>query len=327
MALRAADHAVQPEQRVIAQVVIEQQVGAPGILAVAGIAVALDFAAVRVLAAMAADAILGELLIGDRGRVAGVTIDLRMCAHQRKLVPSGMVVGLGELPMLVVVAIAAFGAEAIGMGIVGAVAAVAVLRDLILVVPAAVAGQAVDMGVCAQELIAGLLQMIVLGGLPFLGHVALAALLASRSTVLIVGGVTAGAGPRRRLVAARDVTRIAGERGVGSCQLELGLVMIELAAGPAHGAVALAARFGELPVVHVVRLVTADAGRRRLAPCLSRLVAAGALERRMRAFQREVGQVMVEARGIELHDIGCAALVLRVAGAAFADAGSCAIRP
>ena len=41
----------------------------------------------------------------------------------------------------------------------------------------------------------------------------------------------------------------------------------------------------------------------------------------MRALEREVGQVMIEARGIELHDVGRAALVFRVAGAAFADAG------
>lgn len=36
----------------------------------------------------------------------------------------------------------------------------------------------------------------------------------------------------------------------------------------------------------------------------------------MRAFQREIGQTMVEGVGIQMHDIGIAADVIRVAGLA-----------
>ncbi len=41
----------------------------------------------------------------------------------------------------------------------------------------------------------------------------------------------------------------------------------------------------------------------------------------MGALEREVGGGMIELRAIELHDVGLAALVFRVAGAALADPG------
>src|ERR1700686_1932107 len=54
MALCAAHHSMQPDQWEIGQVVIEYDVGAPGLLAVTGFATTLELAAVRILAAMAA---------------------------------------------------------------------------------------------------------------------------------------------------------------------------------------------------------------------------------------------------------------------------------
>ena len=58
-----------------------------------------------------------------------------------------------------------------------------------------------------------------------------------------------------------------------------------------------------------------------LRHALALLVAAAALERRVGALEREVGQAMIEPRAIELNDVGLAALVLRVASAALAGAG------
>jgi hypothetical protein len=104
-------------------------------------------------------------------------------------------------------------------------------------------------------------------------------------------------------------------------QLEVRLVMIEPPAGPALDTVALAAGLSELPVVHVIALVAADAGHGCLAPCHVRLVAAVAFERGMGALEREVRHMMIELRATELNDVGLAPLVFRVAGAAFADAG------
>src|SRR5271157_2776191 len=74
MALRAADHPVQSQQRKIAHVMVEYELGPPGVLAVTGFAAALELAAVRILATVAAHAVLGELLGGRGAGVAGVAI-------------------------------------------------------------------------------------------------------------------------------------------------------------------------------------------------------------------------------------------------------------
>ena len=233
-----------------------------------------------------------------------------------------MIVSRHRLPSIVVMAVAALVAEAGGMRVVGAVAAVAVLRDLVLVVAAAVAGEAVDLGVHAEQLVAGLLEVIELRGLPLLGDVALGAVGAARAAVLIVRGVAADAGLRRLPCSGRRRGRHCRSRSqVRAGQLEVRLVMIELAAAPALRAVALAAGLGELPAVHVVGFVAADAGRGRLAPGLALLVAAVAVERGWAPSSAKSVGGMIELRAIELHDVGIAALVFRVAGAALADAG------
>src|ERR1700722_7869720 len=231
MALRAAHHPMQPEQREIGEVVIKYDVGAPGFLAVAGFATALELAAVRVFAAVAARAVLRQFLGCDRSGVTGVAIDLGVRADQREFVLPGMVVVL-HLPVIIVVAVLAFLAESRRVRIIGLMAAIAVLRDLVLVIAAAVAGEAIDLIVHAEQCVVRLLEMVELRRFPFLGHVALAAVIAARAAVLIVGLVAAHAGLGRLLVVPSDVARIAGHRQVRAGQLEVRLVMIELAAGP-----------------------------------------------------------------------------------------------
>lgn len=149
VALRTADDPMQPQQRKTGQIVIENDVGPPSLLAMAGFASALELAAVRVFAAVAAGAVLGKLLRGHGRGMTGITVDLGVCAHQGKLMPFGMIV-IFYLPALVVMTVFALPAEAPGMRIVGLVAAVAVLRNLILVIAAPMAGDAVDPVVHAQ---------------------------------------------------------------------------------------------------------------------------------------------------------------------------------
>src|ERR1700722_12799279 len=319
VALRRAHDSMQSEQGKLPQVMIEYDVGAPGILPVTRFASALDLAAVRVFAAMAARTILGELLRGRRCGVAGVAVDLGVRAHQRELGFRGMIIG-HRPPAVIIVAVLALGAESRCVRVVGLVAAVAILWNLVLVIAAAVAGQAVDLCMRTEELVPGLLEMIVLRRLPILRHVALCAIFAARSPVLIVGRMASRAGSRRRLVAPGDVTGIAAQRRMGSRQSEFGFVMIEPPTGPGHGAVTLCAGLCELPAVDIVRFVAADAGGRRLAPGLARLVAALASEGRVRALQCEVGEAMIELCTAELHDVGVAALVFGMAGAALARA-------
>jgi hypothetical protein len=163
--------------------------------------------------------------------------------------------------------------------------------------------------------------MVELRRLPFFGDVALAAVIAARSAMLIVGFMAAYAGLGRLLVAPSDVARVARHGHVRAGQFEIRLVMVEFAAGPAQGAVTFAARLRELFVVDVVVLVAAGAGRGSFAPRLGCLVATFAVERGMRSLEREVGEAMIELRAAELHDVGVAALVFGMASAAFADAG------
>ena len=106
-----------------------------------------------------------------------------------------------DAPPLIVVAIAAFRAEARRVRVVGTVTAIAVLGDLLLVVAAAMAGGAIDLVVHAQQLEAGFLEVIVLGRLPLLSGMAFRAVGAARAAMLVVGRVTAGAALRGLLVA------------------------------------------------------------------------------------------------------------------------------
>src|SRR5271166_441227 len=319
VALRAAIEAVQTEQREFGQIVIENDLGAPAALAVAGVAAAFELAAVRVLAAMAAEAVLGELLFRDDARVAGIAIGLGVCAHQRKFGLNRMIIRR-RMPFLAVMAGLAFGAEARRMRVVRRVAAVAVLGNLFLVISAAMARETVDVRMHAEQRVMRFLEVIEFRCLPFLDRVAFAAVRTARAAVLIVGRMTSDARFRRLLVVAFDVAGIAGDRLMRARELEIRLVVLELAARPSLRAVALAAGFRQLAAVNVIGLVAADAGRRRLAPGLARLVAGVAGERKMRAFEFEIGQAMIELCAVELHDIRIAALVFRVAGAAFADA-------
>ena len=274
----------------------------------------------RIFAAMATCAILGQFLRGHRCAVTSVAVDFCVSTDQREFGLRRMVIDRRP-PALIVMAVGAGRAEARSMRIVGLVAAVAVLGDLVLVVPAAVTSQAVDLRVNAEQFIAGFLEMVVLRRLPFLGRMAFCAVRAARSAMLIIGRMTAIAARRGLSISAADVTRIAAQHDVRSGQLEIGFVVLEPASGPAHAAVALAAGLSELSAMHVVRFVAPDARRGRLAPAFVGLVAALAVERSVSALQRKVAEMMIELGAIQLHDIGLAALVFRVAGAAFTGSG------
>ena len=152
----------------------------------------LELPAVRILTAMAPGTVLRQRLGSHDCCVTGVTVDLRVCTVQREFGLATVVVSDG-MPFLIIVAIVALGAEPRGVRIVGSVATVAVLGNLILVVTATVAGQTIDVGVNAEERVAGFLEMVVLGSLPFLGDVAFATVGATRPAMLIVGGMTAQA--------------------------------------------------------------------------------------------------------------------------------------
>ncbi len=213
--LHATDEPMQTQQRELRQVVIELEPRTPIVLAMTSGAFACDLVGVRILTGVAAFAILGQFLrcIGD---VAGMAIELGVRTQQRKAMAAGMI------------------AETPGMGVVGTMTAVAILGDLFLIVPASVAGQTVHIGVRSEQCVAGLLQVIVLRALPLLGGMALAAFRTARAAMFIVGRMAPDAGYWRGLVAPPDMAGIACGAQVSAAQMELSLIMIELAAGPAE---------------------------------------------------------------------------------------------
>src|ERR1700686_336498 len=106
----------------------------------------------------------------------GEQTNFGMAPPHRKFVTPGMVVIL-QRPMIVVMTVAAFLTETGGMRVVGLMAAVAVLGDLILVVARPMAGDAVDAVVHAQQLVARLLEVVVLCRPPLFGYVTFPAVL------------------------------------------------------------------------------------------------------------------------------------------------------
>lgn len=320
MALSAADQTMQPDQRIRRQIVIERDLGMPGVLAMAFCAAAGDLAGMRVFAAMAPLTVLGQLL-GCLGDVTGVAVELRVRALQRELVPRRVIV-VHRVPLVVIVAVLALRTEAHGVGIVGAMTSIAILGDLILVVAASMARETVDVGMYAEQGESGFLEVIEFGGFPLLGGMAFAAIRAARTAVFIVGGMATDAAFRGLLVAAADVARIAGERGMRAIQLEVGLVVIEFAAAPRNHAVAFAARLRELRLVHVIARVAIDTRRRRLSPGGFGLMAGGAIESGVRPVQRKLGEPMIELSDIKLHDVRFAPFMLGVASAAFPRAAA-----
>ena len=318
VALRTADDAMHPEQWESGQIVVEHDVGGPGALSMAGFAAALELAAVRVLAAMASSAVLGEFLLRNHRGMTRVTVDLGVRPDERKVRLFRVVVG-HRLPFLVIVAVVALLAKTRRVRVISLVAAVAVLRDLFLVITTAVAGDTVNVRVHAEQRVTGLLQVVILCCLPLLGDMALTAVAAARAPMLIIGGVTADAGLRSLLVMAANMAGIASHSPVRARELEVRLVVIEFSAGPTRRTMALAARLAELPTMRVVALVAIDAVARSFTPGHAGLVATVAGERGMRALEREVGQAMIELSAAQMHDIGAAALVFGVACAAFTD--------
>ena len=318
VALRATDDTMHPEQWELSQIVVEYNVGGPGVLSMAGFAAALELAAMRILTAMASTAVLWQCLPRNHRGMTGVAIDLGVRAEQRKVRFFRVIVG-HRLPFLVVVAIIALLTESPGMRVIGLVAAVAVLRDLVLVVATAVAGYAVNVRVHTQQLVTGLFQVVKLRCLPLLGDMALTAVATARATMFIIGGVTADTGLRCLFVMAAYMAGVTSHRPMRTRQLEVGLIVIEFPAGPTRRTMALATRLAELPPMRIVTLVTINAVDRSFAPVNAGLVATVAGKRGMRSLQREVGQVMVELTAAQMHNVSVAALVLGVTGAAFTD--------
>src|SRR5437588_393967 len=275
---------------------------------------------------MAAHALGRQLLRHHVRRVAGVAGDLLVLPGEG---PRGVarVVEARRLPFLAAVADAAVLAEATGVRVLRLMAAEAVARQLVLQIPRAVAVVAGDPVVHPLEREAGLLEVIELRGLPALGDVALGALGAALAVVHVVRLVAGDALLGRVLVAVAEVTGRARRLGVLVAQRKGGLVVVVADVPPGALVVAGAAVAPQLPLVRLLFSMTGDAFLLRIAKELAGGVTALAHHIDVRAAQRIVGVLVIELLVAQLHDVGGAAEMLGVAGAALrdVDAGEAAV--
>jgi hypothetical protein len=218
--LRTAHEAMQAKQREFAEIMIELKLAPPSLLSVALLACLAKLAGMWIFGAMTVHAALAELLRRRNGAVAGVTIELGVRALQVEVVPA-CVIQTRYAPPFIVVAVAAFRAEAGRVRVVGTVAAIAVLRNFFLVVAAAMTGGAADPVMRAEQIEAGFLEVIEFRGFPFLGGMAFRAGIAACAAMLIVGSVTTDAALRSLFVDTADVAGVASQAAMRAAQAKV----------------------------------------------------------------------------------------------------------
>ena len=168
----------------------------------------------------------------------------------------------------------------------------------------------------ARERESGRLQVIVLRAGPTGRLVTLCARGAARAGVDVVRCVAGGTLGWGVLVPVAHVAGCAGRLHMLAGQREPGLGVIKPHTCPAAGFVAAGAIAAQLAFVRFFFLVTIDACGRHLTMFAARHVASRARYRGVRSLQGKVGLRVREGSGLELDDVGLAALVVGVAGAA-----------
>ncbi len=191
--LRARDDHMQTGQRVARLVMIEIDFRPLGSLMTPS-ALAAQAAAVRFVGPMAVQALASELLIRNRGCVAGVAIELRVGALEAETSLRG-VIEIRHPPVLVSVAIAALLSEPGSVAVVRSMTAGAVFRHWILRVAATMAIPTSDRGVPAEEGKARFARVIESLRAPVGRRMTACALRSLTALVNIIGQVTAGALP------------------------------------------------------------------------------------------------------------------------------------
>jgi len=257
---------------------------------------------------------IGRQFVGQRADVTVGALKLCVGAGQRET-------GLGKMvecerPLPLIVTTLAVGAVAAEMHVVAAVTTDAIIGGLIQAHVGQVAVAARQIGMGAEQSEAGLAFVLEVGVRPVAFGVAVAAFVAAATAVNVVGPMTVDTFLRCRLVDLIDVAGTALGLGVLAQQRKVGLIVVELGVAPQPDAVTAAAVAAQIRPVHVVALVAADA----FVGCFEvRCIGMTRLARRIgvRAFEREVGERVVEQLRNQADDIRVPAPMLRVAGAAF----------
>lgn len=312
MALLARDRYVQADQGKICEVVVERDVQAPAGWRVALGAIAAELPRVNVARPVAGGAIASEVLSCENACVTRVAVHLLVASFERPLGVSRVIEG-GRQPLLLAVAVLAGASEAAGVSVYALVAAFARFGQRILQSATSMAVRAVEARVNAFKGEAGLPQMIELRRLPGSGGVAVAALGAAFSAVNVIRRMAGDALLGRALVTVAEMTGETGDILVLVPQREGSLVVIEVDATPGDAVMTAATVAAEASLVRLAGAVARVAVRGRCRVLLARCVTAVAGHGGVGAVQRKISALVIELIAAELHDIGIAAEVLRMA--------------
>jgi hypothetical protein len=316
VALLARNRYVQTHQRETREVMIEGDGPLPTSGGMTLIALQTELAGMHIARAMAAGAVRWQLLRRYRCGMTGVAGDLRVPAGELP-VPVVCVIEARGLPLVISVAPAALGAQASGVRVLPLVAPEAVLGNLVLQVAAAVAILTIDPGVHALERKTGLFVVIEFRGLPAGGGMAVGAFRAPVAPVDIIRGVAGDAFFGGALVPVAEMTAHARHLEVFVTQRVGGLVVIEPGPAPGGRLVASGTIAPQLAFVRLLFPVAVHAAGRGFAERLPAHVTARATNDCVRIVQGKIGTVMIKLLTTQLHDVGVATMVLRVATAAF----------
>lgn len=228
---------------------------------------------------MAALATFGQLLRGIV-HVTDMAIDFGVGTHQRKLVAAGVIV-LNRMPSVVAVTIPALIAKAACMGVIAAMASIAVFWNFLFIVAALMTCKAIHVRMYSEQRVSRFLQVIELRAFPLFCGVTLTAIYTTGAAMLIVRCMAADACLRSRFVSPSNVARVACCAEMCAGQPELCLVVVELGARPTEGTVAFAAGLRELAVMHIVCFMTTGAAGCSLAPRVALLMAGATVKTHM----------------------------------------------
>ena len=217
------------------------------------------------------------------------------------------------LPAIRLVAGGAVVTKATGMGVLRRMTAVAGLRQLCLQVAVFVASIAGNLPVLTVQPKAGFFQVVKAGVLPAHRTVAVLASGSARTTVHVVGRMAGVAGGGRPLEGGIPMASRTGHLIVRAQQGKFGFAVVKLHRLEALHLVTFGAIGAELAKVNVVCLVAVNTGMRGIAVLFASLVARGAGNGRMGAFQWIVRLLVAEGVRFEPDDVRCPALVLAVA--------------
>ena len=298
MTVTATETGMFPGQRKLCLLAVIELPERPAIGVMAAGALLAEPAFVNVLGTMTCEAFDRRIAIGTRRMAflagnAGVQPDER---KSRKVVVEPDVVP----PPGLLVARLAVAPHRAGVGVVGRMAAMAVLGHRLLLYDAGMAAVAGQFLVGTAQLEPGARRVIIGRDSPFLLAVTIGAGTTKASRMPVSGGVAASAlSWERRLEVAATVTRITGQRLVPPFQRVTGrLRMIEAGLLPVHCAMAGRAVSTAGPAMNVIRGVTVDTPHRR---ALETWIAVAGSTRHpaMRVFERESRLVVIELRRLE----------------------------